>query len=115
MRRPRYDRKSTQVLAQLKLLAADAPATPFIGQILNLSASGLMLESDAPLDINHDVSISFFVPGTQTRATATARVVRRAGADGSIRWGLLFTALEPAALRAVNEYVAGKRDTVKPR
>ena len=115
MRSPRHDRKSTQVLAQLKLLAAGAPVTPFIGQILNLSASGLMLQSDAPLDINHEVSISFFVPGTQTRATATARVVRRVTGDGSPRWGLRFTALEQAVLRAVNQYVAVKHQGVKPR
>jgi hypothetical protein len=102
------------VLAQLQLLGTGAPVTPFIGQILNLSASGLMLESDAPLDIDHEVSISFFVPGTQTRATAAARVVRRVKGDGAPRWGLRFTVLETTVRQAVNLYVAGKRTNVKP-
>ena len=103
------------MLAQLQLLAADAPVTPFIGQILNLSASGLMLESDAPLDVNDEVSISFFVPGTQTRATARARIVRRAKGDGSPRWGLRFTVLDQTVRHALNLYVAGKHSAVKPR
>jgi len=111
--RLRPDRKSTQVLAQLQLLAANAPVTPFIGQILNLSASGLMLESDAPLDLKHEVAITFFVPGAQMRATGTARVVRRVEAEGTPRWGLRFTVLEQAARHALNEYVG--RDAVKPR
>jgi hypothetical protein len=103
------------VLAQLRLLEPGAPASPFIGQILNLSPSGLMLESDAPLDVKQEVSISFFVPGTQTRATATAWVVRRVKGDGSPRWGLRFTVLEPTVRQAVNLYVQGRRNAVKPR
>ena len=103
------------MLAQLQLLGTGAPVTPFIGQILNVSASGLMLESDAPLDVNHEVSITFFVPGTQTRATATARVVRRVKGDGSPRWGLRFTVLEQTVRHAVTLYVDGRRNAVKPR
>ena len=112
---PRYDRKSTRVLAQVQLSGTGAPVAPFVGQILNLSASGLMLESDAPLDVNHEVSISFFVPGTQTRVTAAARVVRRVKGDGTPRWGVRFTILESAVRQAVNVYVAGQRPVAPPR
>jgi hypothetical protein len=121
---PSYWPQSLSLLASIaKALAclrnpvagSGVPVTPFIGQILNLSASGLMLESDAPLDINHEVSISFFVPGTQTRATAAACVVRRVNGDGVPRWGLRFAVLEPAVRQAVNLYVAGQRTDVKPR
>ena len=103
------------MLAQVQLLGTGAPAIPFIGQILNLSATGMMLESDAPLDVNHEVSISFLVPGTRTRVKAAARVVRRVKGDGTPRWGLRFTILESAVRQAVNLYVAGQSTDVKPR
>jgi len=74
-----------------------------------------MLESDASLNVNHEVSISFFVPGTQTRATVAARVVRRVKGDGTPRWGVRFTALNPAVRQAVDLYIAGQRTNVKPR
>jgi hypothetical protein len=103
------------VLAQVQLSGTGAPVIPFVGQILNISASGLMLESDAPLDVNHELSVSFFVPGTQTRVTAAARVVRRVKGNGTPQWGLRFTILESAVRQAVNLYVAGQRPNAKPR
>lgn len=101
------NRKKTQLLAHV-----DVPGTPaiekFVGRIVNLSATGLLLEADAPLDIGREVSLTFFVPGTRTRAKAGAVVVRRVDGQSAPRWGVRFTTLDKVAWEALKHYVSGR-------
>jgi len=104
------NRKKTQLLAHV-----DVQGTPaidkFVGRIVNLSATGLLLEADAPLDIGREVSLTFFVPGTRTRAKAGAVVVRRVDGQSAPRWGVRFTTLDHVAREALRHYVSGGRGT----
>jgi CheY-like chemotaxis protein len=95
-------RKPTKLLAQV-----EAPGGPvsFIGRIVNLSTSGLLLETDAEVDLGRDLALTFSLPGTETRVRAAARVVRRAPGTGSAKWGLRFTNVDEAGRRALREYV----------
>jgi CheY-like chemotaxis protein len=98
-------RKNTQLLTQVEVRGGGASVAPFIGRILNLSATGLLLETEAPLDKGHELALTFFVPGSQTQTRASARVVRRTAGDGAPRWGLRFTMLDEAGRRSLMEWV----------
>jgi CheY-like chemotaxis protein len=100
------DRKKTQLLAHVDVRGTPA-IEQFVGRIVNLSATGLLLEADAPLEIGREVSLSFFVPGTRTRARAGAVIVRRVDAPNALRWGVRFTTLGEAARQALEHYVSG--------
>jgi two-component system, OmpR family, alkaline phosphatase synthesis response regulator PhoP len=95
-------RKWTKLLAQVQ--ADDGPAS-FIGRIVNLSTSGLLLETDGDVDLGRDLALTFSVPGSETRVKAAARVVRRLPGQGSAKWGLRFTSLDEAGRRALRNYV----------
>jgi CheY-like chemotaxis protein len=95
-------RKPTKLLAQV---AAQGGPASFIGRIVNVSTSGLLLETDGEVDLGRDLAVTFSLPGIDTRVHAAARVVRRAPGQGAARWGLRFTNLDDAGRRALREYV----------
>ncbi len=97
-------RKNTQLLAQVEVRGGGTSIAPFIGRILNLSVSGLLLEAEPRLEVGHELAITFFVPGGQTQAKADGRVVRRVTGHES-RWGLRFTTLDPLGRQALKEYI----------
>jgi CheY-like chemotaxis protein len=99
-------RKDTRLLAQVEVKGADAAASSYVGRILNLSVTGCLLETEAPLAIGRALSVSFFVPGSQVQARATAKVVRRAMGQGQPKWGIRFSPLDDVGRRAVTDYVA---------
>ncbi len=98
-------RKNTQLLAQVEVRDGGPSLAPFIGRILNLSSTGLLLEADVPLEVGRELELTFFIPGTRTQARAVARVVRIAKSRGAARWGLRFTTLAQSGRRALMEYV----------
>ena len=101
-------RKDTQLLAQVEVRDGGPSPAPFIGRILNLSSTGLLLEADVPLEVGCELELTFFIPGTRTQARAVARVVRRANRREPARWGLRFATLAESGRRALMEYV-GRR------
>ena len=72
---------------------------------MNLSATGLLLETDADVDLGRDLLVTFSVPGSHARVRAEARVMRRALDRGAAKWGVRFTSLDAAGRLALMEYV----------
>jgi len=105
------DRKKTQLLAHVDVRGGTPAINPFVGRIVNLSATGLLLEADAPLEIGRELSLTFFVPGTRIRAKVIATVVRRVDGPNALRWGVRFTTLDETARKALKHYVSGGRST----
>jgi two-component system, cell cycle response regulator DivK len=103
------DRKKTQLLAHVDVHGGSPAIDQFVARIVNLSATGLLLEADAALEIGRQLSLSFFVPGTRTRARAGAVVVRRVDGSNAVRWGVRFTTLDEVARQALKHYVTGGR------
>jgi len=95
-------RKTTKLLAQVE--APGGPAS-FIGRIVNLSTSGLLLETDAEVDLGRELALTFSLPGSDSRVHAGARVVRKAPGQGSAKWGVRFTNVDEAGRRALKEYL----------
>lgn len=84
--------------------------TPFFCKSENISATGMLIETDQALAIGDRVSCSFFLPGG-SRITATADVVREAGqahGSGAVRFGLRFTGISPESGREVERFIQQK-------
>ena len=98
-------RKATQLLAQIEPPSGSASLGPFIGRIVNLSTTGLLLETDADVDLGRDLVVTFSVPGSRTTVRAQARVMRRVPGPGPPKWGLRFTSTDQVGRLALGEYV----------
>jgi len=99
-------RKQTALLAHVKAEDAEADVKPFVARIVNVSATGLLLEANESLATGRRVRVKFFVPGSTAQISASATVVRRADAGGTVRWGVRFTALDDSARRIILDYVS---------
>jgi CheY-like chemotaxis protein len=101
-------RKRTALLAHVDLEKDERVVESFVGRVINLSTSGLLLEADVTLSIGQSVRVKFFVPGSSVQITCGAVVTRRTDAIGTvIRWGVRFMTLEPAMRQILRDYVEG--------
>lgn len=87
-------RRHTRIPVRLAL--GGSGGTGATGTILDLSASGLLLETEAQLRIGDDVAVRFRLPQSKTPVNGTARVVRLAGRQ---RYGAAFEGLDDDARR----------------
>ena len=81
--------------------------TQFLGKALNISESGLFLETTRPLEIGSSFKISFLLPRVEQRVTGTGEVVRLAGIDSPRTYGagLRFRDLSERSLESIRHYV----------
>jgi DNA-binding response OmpR family regulator len=73
------------------------------GTILNLSATGMLIECDRPLDLGSEVAFSFHPPKAPAPIAGQGRIVRLAGAG---RVGIEFLHLDATAIRAIESLSA---------
>lgn len=81
--------------------------TQFLGKALNISESGLFLETTRPLEIGSSFKISFLLPRVEQRVTGTGEVVRLEGIDSPRTYGagLRFRDLSEPSLESIRHYV----------
>jgi DNA-binding response OmpR family regulator len=72
---------------------------------LNLSANGMLIESQRPLRIGDELQLAFSLPGDDQPQQGRARVVRQAAAT---QYGVAFLALDPGGER-IERFVASVR------
>jgi len=106
-------RKSTMLLAHAEVVDAGPAVDPFVGRILNLSTTGLLLEANAPLASGRAVLLTFFVPGATTQVKIDATVVRRNTFGGVVSWGMRFSPLDPAVRRMLIDYTKATKNATK--
>jgi hypothetical protein len=70
---------------------------------INLSASGMLIESEYVLDIGDDLDLRFRLPDTGDVITGCARVMRQAGRS---RFGIEFYGLEGDGQQLIDQFVA---------
>ncbi|MBI5495526.1 MAG: response regulator [Deltaproteobacteria bacterium] len=97
-------RKAARLLAHVEVRGDGVAPLTFLGRTVNLSTSGLLLETDASLEVGRELLLTFFVPGTRTQLQARAEVVRKATGGGAARWGVRFITLDQAGRRALFDY-----------
>lgn len=77
--------------------------TPMPATALNLSISGMLLESSLSLEVGEELGLEFVLPGESDPITAHGRVMRKAA---STQFGLEFTTLPNTAQLALDRYLA---------
>lgn len=76
-----------------------------VGSLVNLSSSGLLVETDRPLALGGEVDFRFELPDG-TRVAGRGRVVREASPNG---WGIDFVSVSDAHRTAIQQYLRQSR------
>lgn len=100
-------RQALRVLAHLKV-ESKTKNTTVVSMSLNVSSSGMMIESDAPLSQGEKISCSFFLPGP-VRIAAEGEIVRVIKAPGGkYQCGIKFTNISPDSRGAIEAFVKSR-------
>ncbi len=98
-----------RVLLSVSLNGDDANKS-FFCRSENISATGLLLESDRPLSLGDRLACSFFLPGHK-RITVAGKVVRKVAppnASGEAKYGVQFGTVAPEDAAAIEDFVRKK-------
>ncbi|MBN2361262.1 MAG: PilZ domain-containing protein [Deltaproteobacteria bacterium] len=82
-----------------------SPDDELSGRLINLSATGAMIEADAPLGVGSTIHLELDVPGTDHRASIAGSVVWTEAAGQRTRLGIAFRDLSPAIQEAIAAFV----------
>jgi CheY-like chemotaxis protein len=95
-------RRATRFPVDVALEGGLRNGTAFTGRALNLSVHGLLLESQQPLRVGEDLSLSFEMPGAHGGVRGTGTVVRAAAAR---LFGVELTHVEGDGRVRIKRYV----------
>jgi CheY-like chemotaxis protein len=77
-----------------------------VGQAHDLSVTGLLLETPAPLTLGSKLALEFYLPGTRSQIRVTGEVIRGAAGTGNHQSGIRFTDLSQADQEQILDYVS---------
>jgi CheY-like chemotaxis protein len=97
-------RKEARFTVHFDVDEAVGGGDPTAALALNLSLSGMLLESPVPLAVGDEIQLRFQIPDSESSMATTARVVRMAG-DG--QYGVEFRRVEADASAQLRAFVAG--------
>jgi DNA-binding response OmpR family regulator len=86
----------------------------FLGHSENVSASGILLSSDKPLEPGDAIQCSFFLPNS-ARINSKGRVIRQVSRVSDLdplRYGVQFAHLPEELRQAIAEFVDSQRDSL---
>lgn len=98
-------RRAARVPLRIQFQSDRAPVETQWGEILNLSATGMLIEMSGALQIGSDLDFRFSLPGATQPVRGTAQVVRH---DGGTRYGVHFYGLEADGAERVRAFVANE-------
>lgn len=84
-----------------------SPPESFLGNTVNISVSGVLIETSHVFTVGETVSCSFFIPGNSTPVTVAGEVVREANGKqpGMNYYGIRFLDVREEDKRAIESYV----------
>jgi len=99
-------RRHVRTLVRLNV-GAETGERFFFGTTINLSESGVLLETDSDLALGDQVDLRFFLPGDDRPVVTGSRIVRRAAGmePGTRAFGILFVGLSEQDKRRIRQYV----------
>jgi len=97
-------RREARFTVHFHVHAISGSAEPVAATAVNLSASGMLLESPVVLAVGDEVELRFRIPGEAALVTATARVVRLAGSG---QYGVEFCRVDGDASDRLHAFAAG--------
>jgi CheY-like chemotaxis protein len=97
-------RRDARFTVHFDVDAAVGVGDPAAALAINLSMSGMLLESPIPLSVGDEIRLSFQIPDSEARVQAAARVVRLAGPG---QYGVEFRRVEGDATHHLRAFVTG--------
>jgi CheY-like chemotaxis protein len=97
-------RREARFTVHFDVEAAAAAGDPAAALALNLSMSGMLLESPIPLTVGDEIQLRFQIPDSASTVATAARVVRVAG---STQYGVEFRSVEGDASQHLRAFVDG--------
>ena len=102
-------RHDLRILARIDMTGGE-DANSFMGNTINVSGSGVLIECTRHLDMGDAVSCSFSLPGNTEPITSTCEVVRSKDIEHSqsriSRYGLRFLDIETEARHMIESFIA---------
>lgn len=83
----------------------------FTSRSLNISESGMLLQSSVEAEVGQEVGLEFKIPEVGTLLNVLARVTRK---EGTERVGVEFLGLAPEDINAIQLYVMGRLRDMTP-
>lgn len=97
-------RRDARFTVHFDVDAMAGAADPAAALAINLSMSGMLLESPTPLSVGDEIQLRFQIPESDSQVQAAARVVRLAGPG---QYGVEFRRVEQGATDQLRAFVAG--------
>lgn len=105
-------RRGYRVLLRAKVKGAKDDAT-FFCTSQNISATGILIESDRLMQAGEQLSCSFYLPGS-AHITADGEVARsETMPDGKHQYGIRFTEISPAHKNEIEKFIAESQQNLK--
>ncbi len=100
-------RRETRVPIQVQLEASlGAAEDPFTASTINVSETGMLIQSPVPLGIGRELDFALQIPGLSGLVSGRARVVRIAN---RYEYGVEFTDLDGEVLERLREFMQAPR------
>jgi len=97
-------RKGYRVLLRASVQGSQNDAV-FFCTSRDISATGILIESDRPLNSGDHLSCSFYLPGS-AHITTNGEVVRKTVVDGKMSYGVRFADISTAQQQALDSFIA---------
>lgn len=99
-------RRGYRVLLRAKVIGS-IDNTTFFCTSQNISATGILIEADRPMQKGEQLACSFYLPGS-AHITADGEIARAETLpDGKNQYGVRFTAISPEAVNEIEKFIAG--------
>lgn len=101
-------RRDIRILARIGVEGVRGAASEsFLGNTINISISGVLIETSHVFTVGETVSCSFFIPGNSAPITVAGEVVRKANGDRSEMnyYGIRFMDVKEEDKRAIDSYI----------
>ena len=99
-------RRAARVPLRIQFEGKTAHVETVWGSVLNLSATGMLIEASGPLAIGADLDFKFLLPGSSAHIRGTGHIVREAKKGC---FGVHFYGLEADGVDRVNAFVGKDR------
>ncbi len=104
------ERKNLRILVRLKIEGVDG-GVQFFGNTIDISMTGILIETDKELSIGEEVNISLVLPGRTALLQIKGKVMRRVDLHrkGGYGYGVRFLNLNPEQKTILRDFIEHKR------
>lgn len=103
-------RASSRLMVELRMHIEGGSMSRFC-QVVNLSATGMLVKSGDRIGVGEKVEIAFSLPDGTPPIRCGARVARRTDGREPIGFALAFRGLDPAARARIERFVGSQRES----